>query len=264
MEGLDDLSERYRKFRLEWQEGAGGYLRWFIDDRFAFEVGENALGKYTACGQSPDDEAFVCEHAPARTMPAEPMSIVLNSALGSWNGGADAARGSMPGHLYVDYVRVWQRPDRQNVGCDPPDHPTKQYIEAHPLLYGEPVLPRSEDTCRPVHPPSSRAAPPEPGSGPGKAAPSAAGAAGARASSGGGGGRSQLVVGLLLIGVGALVVLVGPRVAHAVRGQLLGGAAPSSHYSSVVDGADPTGGGGSSIRAPILGGERAANGARRL
>lgn len=241
------MSERYRKFRLEWQEGDGGHLRWFIDDAFVFGIGDEALGRYTACGQSPTDDAFLCEHAPKRTMPAEPMSIVLNSALGSWNGGASATRGSLPGHLYVDHVRVWQRADRLNVGCDPPDHPTKEYIDAHPLLYGEPVLPRSEDACKPIYPPRARDAPLAPDGGDGGAAraPSARRAGEAR-----GGAQARLIVSAVLVCAAVAAFVVGPRVVRAARGESAAARA-ASHYSSVVDGADAPDG-GASIRAPML------------
>ena len=33
-----------------------------------------------------------------------------------------------PATMYVDYVRVYQDPDKINVGCDPKDFPTAAYI----------------------------------------------------------------------------------------------------------------------------------------
>lgn len=40
-----------------------------------------------------------------------------------------------PGEMLVDYVRVYQRRDAINVGCDPKDYPTKKYIDDHLQAY---------------------------------------------------------------------------------------------------------------------------------
>ena len=40
-----------------------------------------------------------------------------------------------PAIMQIDYVRVYQRKGSNNVGCDPPDYPTKTYIENHPEAY---------------------------------------------------------------------------------------------------------------------------------
>ena len=36
-----------------------------------------------------------------------------------------------PRHSEIDYVRVYQPLDKIQVGCDPPSHPTKQWIREH-------------------------------------------------------------------------------------------------------------------------------------
>lgn len=33
--------------------------------------------------------------------------------------------------MYVDYVRVYQRKGHENIGCDPPDYPTADYINRY-------------------------------------------------------------------------------------------------------------------------------------
>lgn len=157
-------------------------------------------------------------------MPMEPMSVVMNSALGSWNMGPEAVRGHLPGHMHVDYVRVYQRRDKRNSGCDPPDYPTKEYIDANPELYGEPALPPGDETCPGVYPPPTR---PWPGSGPGAGPSTPVG---------------QLVVGGLVVAVAllGLLVLLGAGAAFLLRRRR--GAAAQSQYRS-VDGA---------IAAPML------------
>jgi hypothetical protein len=41
-----------------------------------------------------------------------------------------------PSEMLVDYVRVYQRKGHTNIGCDPPDYPTSDYINRHPDTYG--------------------------------------------------------------------------------------------------------------------------------
>lgn len=50
-------------------------------------------------------------------------------------------------------MRVWQR--ETSVGCNPPDFPTKVYIEKNAELYGEPVRPSGYETCPEIYPPSA-------------------------------------------------------------------------------------------------------------
>ena len=60
-----------------------------------------------------------------------------------------------PASFWIDYVRVWQPKGELNIGCNPPDYPTKTYIEANQEWYGEPVTPSGYDTCPEVYPKSA-------------------------------------------------------------------------------------------------------------
>jgi beta-glucan synthesis-associated protein KRE6 len=40
-----------------------------------------------------------------------------------------------PAEMLVDYVRVYQRKEQTNIGCDPPGYPTADYINRHPDTY---------------------------------------------------------------------------------------------------------------------------------
>ncbi len=57
------------------------------------------------------------------------------SYLGNWQG-IDLTTMIFPAIMQVDYVRVYQRKGHTNIGCDPPDYPTKNYIDNHPDAYG--------------------------------------------------------------------------------------------------------------------------------
>lgn len=40
-----------------------------------------------------------------------------------------------PSEYLIDYVRVYQRKDEVNIGCDPSDFPTAKYINDHLEAY---------------------------------------------------------------------------------------------------------------------------------
>ena len=40
--------------------------------------------------------------------------------------------------MRFDYVRIYQDPDKINMGCDPTDYPTIQYIREHEVAYTNP------------------------------------------------------------------------------------------------------------------------------
>jgi hypothetical protein len=55
-----------------------------------------------------------------------------------------------PAEMLVDYVRVYQRDGETNVGCNPPDYPTQDYINNHYSAYSSTFLvftPRSSSLC---------------------------------------------------------------------------------------------------------------------
>nr|BEK99910.1 1,6-beta-transglycosylase [Pleurochrysis haptonemofera] len=152
---LSDLDTRYWTFRMEWTLGPDGGLTWKYDDALVWSMPASSFGEYSVCSHKPGEKDN-CWRTPPRKMPQEPMSLVMNTAIGTWNGGVSAVDGQhWPADFYVDYVRVWQ--SEVNIGCDPPDYPTAAYIDKHSFLYGEPVAPLGKDTCPEIYPPSAYA-----------------------------------------------------------------------------------------------------------
>lgn len=47
---------------------------------------------------------------------------------------------TFPSEMHIDYVRVYQREGHTNIGCDPPDYPTADYIANHAPAYNNPNL----------------------------------------------------------------------------------------------------------------------------
>lgn len=46
-----------------------------------------------------------------------------------------------PAEMLVDYVRVYQRDGETNIGCNPPDYPTADYINNHFDAYASEFAP---------------------------------------------------------------------------------------------------------------------------
>ena len=55
--------------------------------------------------------------------------IILNLGLSPGFQQQDFMNMQFPARYYVDYVRVYQREGVDNIGCDPPDFPTADYIQ---------------------------------------------------------------------------------------------------------------------------------------
>jgi hypothetical protein len=64
----------------------------------------------------------------------------MNLAMSSGFGEIDEKNAPMPSTMYVDYIRIYQHPDKIDVTCDPKDRPTAKYIKDHPKLYNDPGL----------------------------------------------------------------------------------------------------------------------------
>ncbi|KAK9762725.1 hypothetical protein K7432_011264 [Basidiobolus ranarum] len=74
-----------------------------------------------------------------RLISAEPMSIVMNFAMSTAFGAVNLEALPFPSTMSIDYVRVYQLPDKINVSCDPPNFPTAKYIKDHPKAYNSPT-----------------------------------------------------------------------------------------------------------------------------
>ena len=108
-----------------------GYLRWFVGNDPTLTVYSQALHPGGNIGWRP--------------LSREPMSLILN--LGISNNWAYIDWNSLffPVTFRIDYVRVYQPPDQINIGCDPSDYPTYDYIQQHLNLYENSNLTTFED-----------------------------------------------------------------------------------------------------------------------
>jgi beta-glucanase (GH16 family) len=129
--------EAFHLYRLEWEPGPQGYVKWYFDNEFVFGVDANALNLTGAI------------------IPEEPMYLIMNTAMSSTWGFPDPCPDgcacdcfdcrvyecqcsmpdgfceSLPASFLIDFVRVYQLPDSSthSTGCSPESHPTAKYIE---------------------------------------------------------------------------------------------------------------------------------------
>eukprot|EP00602_Paraphysomonas_sp_CaronLab_P012455 CAMPEP_0185041464 /NCGR_PEP_ID=MMETSP1103-20130426/40766_1 /TAXON_ID=36769 /ORGANISM="Paraphysomonas bandaiensis, Strain Caron Lab Isolate" /LENGTH=529 /DNA_ID=CAMNT_0027581193 /DNA_START=186 /DNA_END=1772 /DNA_ORIENTATION=+ len=136
----DSFWETMHRFRLEWEPGKDGYLRWYIDGELSFGVDQAGLDIMGSL------------------IPTEPSYVIINTAISTSWGFPPTPQGctefdcktstgrcgfdpgfcrSLPAIFSVDHIRIYQ--DKENpthtVGCNPRAFPTKKYIIANEHKY---------------------------------------------------------------------------------------------------------------------------------
>ncbi len=61
--------------------------------------------------------------------------MIMNLGMSRDFGEVDIENLQFPSVMDIENVRVYQRPDKVNVGCDPPDMPTSQWIACNKEKY---------------------------------------------------------------------------------------------------------------------------------
>lgn len=132
----EDPDKGYATYSVEYGPGEDGFVSWTGNGKSTWEVYPEAL--------RPDTRSQVKK----RSFPEEPMYILLNLGISmnfvaggiNWEKLQDVFKMDPNQRLTmsVDWVRVYQDPNEPGfprVGCDPPDHPTRDYIERHKEAY---------------------------------------------------------------------------------------------------------------------------------
>ncbi|KAL0578612.1 hypothetical protein V5O48_003403 [Marasmius crinis-equi] len=91
----------------------------------------------------------------ARPVPQEPMYIIANLGMSTNFGDVDLEHLVFPTSMLIDYIRVYQRKNAINIGCDPKDFPTQAYIEQYIEAYSNPNLTTWKDDFKQPFPKSS-------------------------------------------------------------------------------------------------------------
>ncbi|KJA16007.1 glycoside hydrolase family 16 protein [Hypholoma sublateritium FD-334 SS-4] len=108
---------------------SAGEITWQVDGEKSHQVTAAAVA-----GDPLPDGTGISQ----RLISEEPMSIVLNLGLSQNWQNITLSTMIFPAEMKFDYVRVYQRKGQTNVGCDPSNYPTADYIANHPVAYSNP------------------------------------------------------------------------------------------------------------------------------
>ncbi|KAK2459278.1 hypothetical protein APHAL10511_008699 [Amanita phalloides] len=108
-----------------------GFITWQVDGAQTYTMGAGAVGPDTGSDGSQVGQ---------RLIPEEPMSIVLNLGMSANWQSIDLSTMMFPAELRFDYVRVYQRKGQTNIGCNPKNYPTTDYINNHIEAYTNPNM----------------------------------------------------------------------------------------------------------------------------
>lgn len=118
----ESSSQEFQKVGFEYlNDDENGYLQWFIGNDPTLTIHAKAL--------HPNG------NIDWRRLSKEPMSIILNLGISANWAYIDWPSIKFPVTFKIDYVRVYQPKDQVNVGCDPTDYPTYDYIQNHLNAY---------------------------------------------------------------------------------------------------------------------------------
>ncbi|KAG8701814.1 hypothetical protein FRC11_011880, partial [Ceratobasidium sp. 423] len=118
----------FSTYGFEYKPGTDGYIQWVNDGKMVWEV--------KAAGMGPDSKTLISQ----RPVPQEPMYILANLGMSYNFGPIDFEHLVFPAYMLVDYIRVYQPANQRNIGCDPPDFPTSDYINTYIEAYTNPNL----------------------------------------------------------------------------------------------------------------------------
>lgn len=123
-----------------------GFITWVSNNKTSHRMGAAAMGPDTGDGGTGVGQRLVPEEPLVRapsalhlvfnevhTAPSQ--SIVLNLGIShNWQTISPDTM-TFPAEMMVDYVRVYQRKGHENIGCNPKDYPTAEYIKNHMDAY---------------------------------------------------------------------------------------------------------------------------------
>jgi len=119
------------------------YITWINNNQSAWTM--------TAAGTAADDRVKIGP----RPVSQEPMYMILNLGISPNFGFIDFEHLTFPTVMSVDYVRLYQRPEDVNTGCDPSGFPTQSYINKFTEAYTNPNLTTWKDDFQQTFPKNS-------------------------------------------------------------------------------------------------------------
>ncbi|KAF8633820.1 hypothetical protein AX15_001232 [Amanita polypyramis BW_CC] len=118
----------YTTYGFEYKPGYDGQITWINDGASAWSLFGPGMGS--------DNRTEIN----GRPVPFEPMYIIANLGFSLNFGAIDFTKLPLPAVMSIDYIRIYQPKDAVNVGCDPNDFPTRNYIDTYLEAYTNPNL----------------------------------------------------------------------------------------------------------------------------
>ncbi|KIK01437.1 glycoside hydrolase family 16 protein [Laccaria amethystina LaAM-08-1] len=104
------------------------YIMWISNNMTAWTLKSPGLGPDPTVEISP------------RPVAQEPMYIIANLGMSRGFTYVDLAHLTFPSRMMIDYIRVYQPKKSFNIGCNPIDFPTENYINSYIEAYTNPNL----------------------------------------------------------------------------------------------------------------------------
>ncbi|KAI0082265.1 beta-glucan synthesis-associated [Panus rudis PR-1116 ss-1] len=128
-EAYEGTGGKFSVYGFQYQPGFDdAYITWISSGKVAWTMKQAGMAADTRVEIGP------------RPVPQEPMYIIANLGMSTNFGEVDLEHLEFPVTMRIDWVRVYQDPDRINYGCDPKDFPTAAYIEQYIEAYTNPNL----------------------------------------------------------------------------------------------------------------------------
>ncbi|KAH8113341.1 beta-glucan synthesis-associated [Phellopilus nigrolimitatus] len=119
----------FEVYGFEYQPGFdNAYITWIANNKVAWTL--------LSSGFAADSRVNIS----ARPVSQEPMYIIMNFGMSFNFAQVDLADLPFPATMLIDYVRVYQKSGSKNIGCDPKDFPTADYINTYIEAYTNPNL----------------------------------------------------------------------------------------------------------------------------
>ncbi|KAJ3715052.1 glycoside hydrolase family 16 protein [Lentinula raphanica] len=134
----------FATYGLEYKPGFDdAYITWINNGQAAWTLNVGGVGA--------DSDVEIS----ARPVPQEPLYLLANLGISENFGYVDFDHLKFPAIMTIDYIRVYQKSDSINVGCDPEDFPTAAYINEYMEAYTNPNLTTWVDDYKQAQPKNS-------------------------------------------------------------------------------------------------------------
>ncbi|KAL0059726.1 hypothetical protein AAF712_013522 [Marasmius tenuissimus] len=123
-------NKRFVTYGFEWwadpNDRDNSFITWQVDGKPSVKLTPKAVGP---------DKGPEGSQVGQRIIPEEPMAMILNMGISKNWGAIDFDTLIFPAEMQFDYIRIYQREGHTNIGCNPKDYPTMDYIQRHLEAY---------------------------------------------------------------------------------------------------------------------------------